>query len=149
MIDKKIGLKIKQMRKRWGLSQIELAERIGISFQQIQKYEKGSTKISVMRLQQISEAFGVNIITFLDEGERPLKVSDLALRYTSGRDTLESFQPLNKEEITFLKLFRKIRNRKIREGMIKQLRGVVELENRNRNLPDGRAPDGNREENRK
>ena len=137
------------MRKRWGLSQIELAERIGISFQQIQKYEKGSTKISVMRLQQISEAFGVNIITFFDDGERPLKVSDLALRYTPGRDTLESFQPINNEEITFLKLLRKIRNRKIREGMIKQLRGIVELENRNRSLPDGKASDGNREENRK
>jgi len=129
LIEKKIGLKIKQIRKSWGLSQIELAERIGISFQQIQKYEKGSTRISVMRLQQISEALGVNITLFLEEGERIPKVSDIALRYTTGGGPLETFQPLNKEEITLLKLFRKTRNRKVREGILKQLRGVIELEN--------------------
>ena len=92
MINKKIGLKIKQLRKGWGLSQIELAERIGISFQQIQKYEKGATRISVARLQQISEALGVNITLFFEEEQRPLKVSDV--------DSLDLGQPLNKEEIT-------------------------------------------------
>ena len=130
MIDKRIGQKIKQIRKSWGLSQSELAERVGISFQQIQKYEKGSTRISVMRLEQISEALGVNITAFFGEGERIPKVSDLALRYTPGGNRLETFQPLNKEEITLLKLFRKTKNRKVREGILKQLRGVIELENR-------------------
>ncbi len=129
MINKKIGQKIKEIRKSWGLSQSELAERIDISFQQIQKYEKGSTRISVVRLQQISEALGVNITLFFEEGERIPRVSDLALRYTPGGDPLETFQPLNKEEITLLRLFRKTKNRKVREGILKQLRGVIELEN--------------------
>ena len=129
MINKKIGQKIKQIRKSWGLSQSELAERIGISFQQIQKYEKGSTRISVMRLQQISEALGVHITTFLEEGESLPRVSDLGLGYTPGGDALEAFQPLNKEEITLLKLFRKTKNRKVREGILKQLQGLIELEN--------------------
>ncbi len=129
MLDKKIGLKIKQIRKSWGLSQIELAEKIGVSFQQVQKYEKGSTRISVMRLQQISEALGVSITAFLEERERIPKVSDLASRYTPGGDHFETFQPINKEEITLLKLFRKTKNRKVREGILKQLRGVIEVEN--------------------
>jgi transcriptional regulator with XRE-family HTH domain len=130
LIDKKIGQKIKQIRKSWGLSQMELAERMGISFQQIQKYEKGSTKISVMRLQQLSKALGVNIASFFEEGERTPKVSELTSKYTSRGDRLENLQPLNKEEITLLKLFRRIRNRKIRESMIKQLKGIIELENK-------------------
>lgn len=129
MFDKKIGLKIKHIRKSWGFSQIELAEKIGISFQQVQKYEKGSTRISVMRLQQISEALGVNITTFFKEEEKSPQVSDLALRYTPGGDSFETIQPLNKEEMTLLKLFRKTRNRKAREGIVKQLRMVIELEN--------------------
>jgi len=129
LLDKKIGLKINQIRKSWGLSQIELAEKIGISFQQVQKYEKGSTRISVMRLQQVSEALGVHITTFFEEGKRGPQVSDLALRYTPGGDPFETIQPLNKEEMTLLKLFRKTGNRKVREGIIKQLRGVIELEN--------------------
>jgi transcriptional regulator with XRE-family HTH domain len=128
LIDKKIGQKIRQIRKGWGLSQSELAERIGISFQQVQKYEKGSTRISVMRLQQVSEALGVNITVFLEEGEGIPKVSDFASRYHSGGAPPETIQPLNKEEITLLKLFRKTKNRKVREGILKQLRGVIEVE---------------------
>jgi len=128
LIDEKIGIKIKRIRKSWGLSQGELAERIGISFQQIQKYEKGSTRISVMRLQQISEVLGVNITAFFEEEEKIPKVSDSALRYTPGGAPLEMFLPLNKEEMTLLKLFRKTKNRKIREGILKQLHGVIELE---------------------
>lgn len=129
MIDKKIGLIIREMRKSWGLSQSELAERIGISFQQIQKYEKGSTRISVMRLLQIAEALGVNITAFFEEREATPKVSDLALGYTSRKAPLESIQPLNKEEITLLKLFRRTKNKKVRGGILKQLRGVIEVEN--------------------
>jgi len=132
LIEKKIGLKIKQIREGWGLTQIELAEKIGISFQQIQKYEKGLTRISVTRLQQISEAFRINIMTFFEEGEKAFKLSDVALKYTPGEDRIESFPLLNKEEITLLKLFRKTRNKKIKEGIIKQLRGIVELEKQNK-----------------
>jgi transcriptional regulator with XRE-family HTH domain len=50
-----------------------LAERIGVSFQQIQKYEKGATRITVMRLQQISGALGVNITVFFEGGEKNLQ----------------------------------------------------------------------------
>lgn len=128
MFEKKIGLKIKQFRKRWGLSQIELAERIGISFQQIQKYEKGLTRISVMRLQQISDVLGINITVFFKEEETPLKVTDVSLEYMPGQDRLEAFQPAGREEIILLKLFRKVKNKKVKDGIIKQLRGIVELE---------------------
>lgn len=130
MINKEIGGKIRQLRKGWGLSQSELAEKIGVSFQQVQKYEKGSTRVSVVRLQQISEILGVDITSFFEQGESPPKVSDFAIEYTSGKKLRKTFQPLNKEEITLIKLFRKTKNRKIREGIIKQLRGVIELESR-------------------
>jgi transcriptional regulator with XRE-family HTH domain len=128
LLDKTIGTKIRQIRKSWGVSQIELAERMGISFQQIQKYEKGSTRISVMRLKQISDALGVPITSFFEEGKKVPRVSDLTAGYTPGGDPFDSFQPLNKEEMTLLKLFRKTRNKKIRKGIIAQLRGVIELE---------------------
>lgn len=128
MIDQKIGQKIKELRKRYGISQIELAERIGISFQQIQKYEKGSTRISVMRLQQISEAFDVKITDFIEEKGKIPKVSDAGAEYGSRRNLSEELQLLNREEKTLLRLFRRIKNRKIREGVLKQLHGIKELE---------------------
>jgi len=128
LIDKAIGRRIREIRKRWGLSQIELAEKVGLSFQQIQKYEKGSTRISVMRLKQISDALGVNILSLLEQVETDLKVSDSISKYTLGKSPLETLQPMTKEERTLLKLFRKITNRKVKEGIIRQLEGVIELE---------------------
>ena len=129
MIDKKIGQRIKALRNHWGLSQIELAERIGISFQQIQKYEKGSTRISVMRLQQLSEALHVDIYDLIGE-VKTINVSDFKSGYGSGKIRSETLHPLNKEEKTLLKLFRKIKNKKIREGILKQLRGIIEVESK-------------------
>jgi transcriptional regulator with XRE-family HTH domain len=128
LIDQKIGEKIRAIRKGWGLSQIELAERVGISFQQIQKYEKGSTRISIMRLMQIAEALGVHITQFFEKGETPPHVSDQSVGYSLSEDTFEDFKPLTKEEVTLLRLFRKIKSRHIRQGLIKQMRGAVELE---------------------
>ncbi len=141
LIQNRVGQKIRDMRTMWGLSQIELAERIGISFQQIQKYEKGLTRISVMRLQQISEVLGVRITAFFDEGEGIPRLSDSAISYRPGGESHEAFLPLNREEATLLKLFRKTRNKGIREGIVKLLRGVVQVEKRNRKPADLAGPD--------
>ena len=135
MIDKQIGLKIKDIRKGLGFSQMELAERIGLSFQQVQKYEKGATRISVMRLQQISEALDVSITDFIGEGPKGSKVSDYKPGYGNAVSHREVFQILNKEEKTLLRLFRRVKNKKIREGILRQLRGVVELEGQKKNTP--------------
>ncbi|MDD5451168.1 MAG: helix-turn-helix domain-containing protein [Desulfovibrionales bacterium] len=121
-------MQIKQLRKSRGLSQIELAERVGISFQQIQKYEKGVANITVSRLQQLSEALGIHITSFFEEGNFVPKVSGPVLEYTPGEIPLEHFQLLDKEEIIILKFFRKIRNKKLREGLLKHMRGIIELE---------------------
>ena len=63
-IDAVIGEKIRGLRKGGGLSQMKLADMVGVSYQQIQKYEKASGNISVERLEQIAKAFKVPIVTF-------------------------------------------------------------------------------------
>ena len=52
-----IGERIRELRKERGMSQMRLAALVGVSYQQIQKYEKASGSISVERLEQISKAF--------------------------------------------------------------------------------------------
>ncbi len=122
--NKTIGLKIKSLRKTYGLSQIELAEKLGLSFQQIQKYEKGITAISVLRLQQIADAFGVHITVFFKQASQVLSVQENAPEYTQPKPS----PMLSKEEITLLKLFRKIGNKKVRQGLMLQIKGLVEME---------------------
>jgi transcriptional regulator with XRE-family HTH domain len=58
-VDAHIGLKIRARRNLLGLSQTELADAAGITFQQIQKYEKGVNRVGAGRLQQFSDALGV------------------------------------------------------------------------------------------
>jgi transcriptional regulator with XRE-family HTH domain len=58
-VDAHIGLKIRARRNLLGLSQTELADAAGITFQQIQKYEKGANRVGASRLQQFSDALGV------------------------------------------------------------------------------------------
>jgi DNA-binding XRE family transcriptional regulator len=54
-VDTHIGQKIRARRILLGLSQTELADAAGISFQQIQKYEKGTNRVGASRLQQFSD----------------------------------------------------------------------------------------------
>ncbi|CAD7770162.1 MAG: helix-turn-helix protein [Candidatus Methanoperedenaceae archaeon GB50] len=65
-----IGARIRLFRKQKNLTQMQLAERVGVSFQQIQKYEKGRDRICVERLQQIARAMGIPISYFLQILER-------------------------------------------------------------------------------
>lgn len=127
-IDQLIGKKIRQARKSRGLSQIELAEKIDVSFQQIQKYEKGITKIPIYRLQEISQALNLKITAFFEELYCEGKVSDHAEVYESGKAPHEVPQLLSDDEAAFLKLFRKIRNKKLRDGLLQHLRGIIEVE---------------------
>lgn len=128
---KEIGTEIKRIRKDLGMSQIKLAEEVGVSFQQIQKYEKGVNKISMEMIQRIAMALGISVNTFFQK-EKTLIVSEPPGKYYSKKKSLtgETSLPLNLEETALLQLFRKVESKKIREGLIKQLKGVVELERR-------------------
>jgi len=128
---KEIGDEIKRIRKALGISQMKLAEEVGVSFQQIQKYERGINKISAEMIQRIAMALGISVSTFFEKEKAPI-VSEPPGKYYSKRKSLtgETSLPLNLEETALLQLFRKVESKKIREGLIKQLRGVIELEGR-------------------
>ena len=65
-VDTHIGQKIRARRNVLGLSQTELADAAGITFQQVQKYEKGTNRVGASRLQQFSEALDVPPSYFFD-----------------------------------------------------------------------------------
>ena len=87
--DVEIGRKIRALRLERGLSQSGLAEGIGLTFQQVQKYEKGTNRVSAGRLQRISDLLHVPITFFYSGmGERTKKneaqSTSLALMQTKG-----------------------------------------------------------------
>jgi len=67
--DAEIGLRVRTLRLQRGLSQTELGNLISVTFQQVQKYEKGANRISAGRLQRIAEVLGVPVSFFFAADE--------------------------------------------------------------------------------
>jgi transcriptional regulator with XRE-family HTH domain len=69
-VDRHLGRRLRQRRRSLGLTQQQLAEAIGVAFQQIQKYECGSSRLSASRLWCVGHALQVDVSYFfagLDE----------------------------------------------------------------------------------
>ena len=66
-IDIHVGSRIRLRRNMLGISQEKLGESLGITFQQIQKYEKGTNRVGASRLQAISSILGVPVSFFFDD----------------------------------------------------------------------------------
>jgi len=66
-VDKYVGSRVRMRRIMLGMSQEKLGEALGLTFQQVQKYEKGTNRVGASRLQQISEILQVPV-SFLFEG---------------------------------------------------------------------------------
>lgn len=66
-VDRHVGNRVRMRRLLVGMSQEKLGELLGITFQQVQKYEKGSNRVSASRLFQISRVLGVSVQYFYDE----------------------------------------------------------------------------------
>jgi transcriptional regulator with XRE-family HTH domain len=64
--DVALGRRLKSLRVRGGLSQTALGEVLGVSFQQIQKYERGANRISVSQLGRLAEALAVSAAELLE-----------------------------------------------------------------------------------
>ena len=95
--DRRIGAKIATLRKARGLSQTDLGAKIGVTFQQIQKYEKGANRIAANRLQDIATALGMQphdlfceIYGQQEGGEPQPFLSPEALQAASAFDAIQS-----------------------------------------------------------
>ena len=65
-VDIEVGQRIKIQRLAAGLSQTELGESIGVTFQQVQKYEKGANRVGAGRLTQIARGLKIPVNTFFE-----------------------------------------------------------------------------------
>ncbi len=66
-LDQQIGERIRLRRTELGLTQDQLAAALGVSYQQVQKYENGANRISAVRLWQIGQRLDVPVGWFFDE----------------------------------------------------------------------------------
>jgi transcriptional regulator with XRE-family HTH domain len=118
--DAEVGRRVRSRRLECKLSQTELADRIGVTFQQVQKYEKGVNRIGAGRLQRISEALKVPITFFFGEGSIAVASGPLARQAAQGPDGSESIFSLlqTSGSVRIVKAFHKIKSRKARQLLV-------------------------------
>jgi len=96
--DLDVGRRVRTMRLLRCMSQTVLGEHLGISFQQIQKYEKGTNRISAGRLQRIAEIFDVSVSYFFGatdgEGDQTTKI----MNFLDNRYSLRLLQAFSSVE---------------------------------------------------
>jgi transcriptional regulator with XRE-family HTH domain len=90
-VDIEVGHRIRIERLARGLSQTALANQLGVTFQQVQKYEKGVNRVGAGRLTKIAEVLGIDVSTFFgakdmvsDEAKESGEASPLKLLTVSG-----------------------------------------------------------------
>src|SRR3981081_3692631 len=74
--DSELGKRIRLRRVEQHISQSELADKLGVSFQQVQKYEKGVNRVDAARLQQIATGLDVPVTFFFDDDGLGKRASD-------------------------------------------------------------------------
>lgn len=119
-IDVYIGERIKLRRKMLKISQMELAQMLGITFQQVQKYERGNNRISGSRLWDISQVLEVSV-NFFFEGINPdiqkKSPRSLLLGETKKLKKLPVDPMYSEEAVKLLNTYFKIKNKKLRESI--------------------------------
>jgi transcriptional regulator with XRE-family HTH domain len=128
-IDVYVGTRVRLRRMLLGMSQEKLGERLGLTFQQVQKYEKGVNRIGASRLYELGKVLGVSVSYFYEEapeqhsamaaahaeaGFAELPAENYASDFLSSREGLE----LNKA-------FARITDPKVRRTIVELVRSLA------------------------
>ena len=122
-IDAHVGARVRLRRLLVGMSQEKLGERVGLTFQQIQKYEKGVNRIGASRLYQFSDILEVPIQFFFEDA--PTIDGAPAPGFTESGGTDFYYDFLNSREgLELNRAFMKIADPKIRRTIIDLVRSL-------------------------
>jgi len=122
-IDLHLGKRLRRRRRLLGLTQQQLADSVGVRFQQIQKYECGANRISAARLWSLSEALEVPVGYFYD-GLADITHRDVAAERQDGGEILA-----RKETLDLIRAYYQLGERPRRRllDLAKSLNGEVEV----------------------
>ncbi|AMN41022.1 helix-turn-helix domain-containing protein [Rhodoplanes sp. Z2-YC6860] len=110
-IDRHVGARVRMRRLMLDMTQTELGDKLGLTFQQVQKYEKGTNRIGASRLQHIADVLQVPV-SFFFEG------ADSEIKSTESRSMFVSEFLASSEGIALVKAYMSIRDTKTRRCIV-------------------------------
>ncbi|MEA1834133.1 helix-turn-helix transcriptional regulator [Methylobacterium durans] len=88
-VDRLVGLRITALRKARGMSQTALGTAVGVTFQQVQKYEKGQNRVGAGRLREIARLLEVPVSAFFEEGDAAGRPQEDVFGFLSAHGAIE------------------------------------------------------------
>lgn len=112
-IDIHVGRRIRLRRTILGMNQSDLAKAIGLTFQQVQKYERGSNRIGSSKLYMIAQALDISVSYFFDDMDK-----QTATNTAPADSSLLKKDPASKREtMELVRAFSKIEDKTVRESL--------------------------------
>jgi transcriptional regulator with XRE-family HTH domain len=123
LTDQHVGSRVRMRRVMLKLSQTDLADGLGVSFQQVQKYEKGTNRIGASRLQQISQVLQVPVAFFFDA------VSQLPPSAAKDQPLTELTEFMaTRDGIALAKAFMRIDNLQLRRRLVELVEEIEQTQ---------------------
>ncbi|THD60727.1 helix-turn-helix transcriptional regulator [Phenylobacterium sp.] len=119
-VDRHVGLRIRMRRKELGISQERLAESIGLTFQQVQKYERAANRVSASKLWEMSRALSTSIAYFYEGLGDPIEMAGSNL----PREAMQDFL-LTPEGMELAQIFPKITKGRVRRKILDLVRAMA------------------------
>ncbi|MCT4635204.1 MAG: helix-turn-helix domain-containing protein [Rickettsiales bacterium] len=129
-IESFIGRQIRKRRHILGMSQSDLASKVGVTFQQIQKYEKGTNKIMASRLYELSKIMNVHLNYFFEEYKNKEDTTNFSLNEEQSEFIykLPNSSPASpgQDALKLVKVYNKIPNDKSKKKLLGFLKSLTE-----------------------
>jgi transcriptional regulator with XRE-family HTH domain len=117
-IDKHVGSRVRMRRMMLGMSQEKLGDALGLTFQQVQKYEKGTNRIGASRLQQIAQILQVQVSFFFEGAPNILPNSNQDGFSEASSPAYVSDFLASSDGLALTKAFMKIEDSKLRRRIV-------------------------------
>lgn len=142
-VDAHVGNRVRLRRTMLGMSQERLGQSIGLTFQQVQKYERGTNRIGSSRLYELSKVLDVPVSFFFDD--MPDEIEATAAPHISGGSATlaEGAGPVyeadtlaKRETLELVRAYYRIRNGRVRKRVFELTKALAKAE-----FPDGETDD--------
>ena len=125
-VDFHVGARIRMRRKILGVSQERLADDLGLTFQQVQKYERGANRVSASKLYEIARSLQAPISYFFDGLADPLAAAE---QYApAGDDRFVHDFLMTSEGLELATIFPKIKRGRVRRKVLDLVRAMADEE---------------------
>jgi transcriptional regulator with XRE-family HTH domain len=121
-IDVQVGTRLRQRRALLGMSQEKLGTAVGLTFQQIQKYERGSNRMGSSRLYEFAKVLDVPVSYFFEA--MPAKATQRNSKHAAAPKGRSKDPLVKRESLDLVRAYYKIRSTRVRKAIVNTVRSL-------------------------